>query len=1000
MSQEGVDMDEAGAIDLAAIRRRLAEERGRQFWRSLEELADTPALHALLEEESPRHAATLLETVDRRQFLKLMSASLALAGLGACTRQPTEKIVPYVKPPEEIVPGLPLFFATAMPFGGYATGLVVESHMGRPTKIEGNPDHPASLGATDAFAQASILGLYDPERSQVITSAGEIRPWSALVEALRAALEQQDAKKGAGLRLLTETVTSPTLAQQIRDLLAAYPEARWHQWEPTARDSALNGARLALDASVDVQYRFDRADVILALDADFLARGPGHLAYVRAFSAKRRVGEGRKEMNRLYVAESTPAITGAKADHRLVLKAGEIEDLAWAVAAAVTKRVKAPEGLAAHARWIEAVVRDLGQHRGASIVIAGDEQPPVVHALAHAVNQALGNVGKTVLYTDPVAAEPVDQAASLRELVAAMDAGKVEVLLILGANPAHAAPPDLRFGERLAKVPLRIHHGLYEDETALLCQWHVPEAHYLESWSDARAYDGSVSIIQPLIAPLYEGCKTAHEVLAACLGRSSKPSYDVVRDYWKAKQPGGGDFEAFWRRALHDGIVAGTALPPREAALTDGWAERAARARSARKGDGLEIVFRPDPTIHDGRFANNGWLQELPKPVTKLTWDNVAQLSPATAERLGLENGDVVELRSAERVVRAPAWVVPGQADDSVTVHLGYGRKRAGQVGNEIGFDANLLRTAAVPWIGQGLEIRKTGERFRLACTQDHFSMEGRNLIRTGTLEEFRTHPEFVHEMGHDPHDSLYAPWPYEGYAWGMAIDLNACTGCNACVIACQAENNIAVVGKDQVARGREMQWIRLDRYFAGDPAAPTLHYQPVACVHCEKAPCEVVCPVNATVHSGEGLNSMVYNRCVGTKYCSNNCPYKVRRFNFFLYSDWATETFKLQRNPDVTVRARGVMEKCSYCLQRINAGRIKTEKEGRRIQDGEVVTACQQACPAEAIVFGDINDPKSRVAQLRADPRSYGLLAELNVRPRTRYLAELKNPNPEVEKA
>ncbi|MFI5364149.1 MAG: TAT-variant-translocated molybdopterin oxidoreductase [Candidatus Binatia bacterium] len=984
-------------LDLAAIRRRLAASTGQQYWRSLEELADTPEFHRFLERELPRQAMGLLSAVDRRQFLKLMGASLALAGLSACTRQPTEKIVPYVRQPEQLVPGQPLFFATAIPFSGVASGVLVESHMGRPTKVEGNPQHPASLGATDAFAQASVLTLYDPDRSQVITHIGEIRPWSAFLAAVRTALDGQREQHGAGLRVLTETVTSPTLAQQLRELLAAFPQAQWYQYEPANRDNARTGSRLALGEYVDLQYHFDKADVVFALDADFLSCGPGHVRYVRDFNTRRRVqADQRDEMNRLYVVESTPSNTGAMADHRLPLRAGQIADFARAVAAGLGLAVQPPAGLDAHAKWIAALVRDLQQHRGASLVIAGDAQPAAVHALAHAINDALGNVGRTVEYTDPVEAKPTLHDTSLRELVTEMQAKQVAMLLILGGNPVFNAPADVPFAAALAKVPLSVHVSLYSDETSELCHWDIPEAHPLESWSDARAYDGTVSIMQPLIAPLYEG-KTVHEVLAALSEHPERSSHDIVRDYWKGRHSGD-DFEHFWRRSLHDGVVADTALPAKQVALRPDALVTSAPA--AADTHALEIIFRPDPTIFDGRFANNGWLQELPKPITRLTWDNAALISPATAERLALGNEDVVELRYGGRSLRAPIWITPGHAPDAVTVHFGYGRRRAGKVGNGAGFNAYAVRTADAPWFDSGLELRPTGERCALSSTQHHHSMEGRPLVRVGTLDEYRACPDFAREMAEEParSDTLYPDdHPYTGYAWGMAIDLNTCTGCNACVIACQSENNIAIVGKTEVGRGHEMHWIRVDRYYAGDLDNPQTYHQPVPCMHCENAPCEVVCPVGATVHSSEGLNDMVYNRCVGTKYCSNNCPYKVRRFNWFLYSDWTTESLKALRNPDVTVRSRGVMEKCTYCVQRINAGRIQAQKEDRTIRDGEVVTACQQACPAEAIVFGNINDPNSRVATLKAEPRNYALLGDLNTRPRTTYLARLRNPNPEI---
>jgi MoCo/4Fe-4S cofactor protein with predicted Tat translocation signal len=988
------------AVDLAAIRQRLASATGRHFWRSLEELAGTDEFRAYLQAEFPREAS-VFEALGRREFLRLMGASLALAGLSACTRQPDEKVVPYVRAPEPFVAGEPLFFATAMPLAGVASGVLVESHMGRPTKVEGNPDHPASLGATDVYAQASVLDLYDPDRSQVIRNVGEIRPWSAFLDAARLALEAQHESRGTGLRILTETVTSPTLAQQLHDLLANFPQAKWHQYEPLARDQARAGAVLAFDEPVHTQYHLDKADVIVALDADFLACGPGQVRYVRDFSRRRRVHDPHDTMNRLYVVESTPSVTGAKADHRLPLRSSDVERFARALAArlGVLPTAQHPADTPAIAQWIDALGKDLEQHRGTSVVIAGDAQPAVVHALAHAMNQALGNVGQTVTHTEPIDAQPVDHGQSLRELVTDMNAGAVVMLVILGGNPVFTAPADLGFADALQKVGLRIHVSPYDDETSVLCHWHIPEAHYLESWTDARAYDGTVTIIQPLIAPLYGG-KTPHEVLAAFTDRPDRSSHDVVREHWNNTfQGAAADFAHFWRDALHRGVVPGTALPPKAVQLVSGFESRVSRSNPPPKTRNLELVFRPDPTVFDGRFANNGWLQELPKAITKLTWDNAALVSPATAERLGLANEDVVELTYAGRSLRAPVWISPGHARDSVTVHLGSGRTRAGRVGTGAGFNAYALRSAATPWFGTGLELRKTGARYPLASTQHHHSMEGRELVQAGTLEEFRAHPEFARNPEHEtPRDlTLYADHPYPGYAWGMAIDLSACIGCNACVVACQAENNIAVVGKDQVGRGREMHWLRIDRYYEGDLDNPATHHQPVPCMHCENAPCELVCPVNATVHSSEGLNEMVYNRCVGTKYCSNNCPYKVRRFNFYLYSNWTVETLKMVNNPDVSVRSRGVMEKCTYCVQRLDGARIQAKKEGRTIRDGEIVTACQQACPAEAIVFGDINDPKSRVAQLKAEPRNYALLGEVNTRPRTTYLAALRNPNTDI---
>ena len=1009
MTRDANDDTKGVPVELAGVRRRLEGVRGRTYWKSLEELAGDPAIEEMLRREFPEQASLFDDPVGRRQFLTLMGASLALAGLTACTRQPEEKVVPYVKPPEDVVAGRPLFFATAVLDGGYAKGVLVESHLGRPTKIEGNPDHPASLGATDARGQASILDLYDPDRSQTLTHIGEILPWGSFLASMKSALDAQRPLQGGGIRLLTETVTSPTLAAQIKGFLAEFPGAKWHQWEPAGRDAARAGAMLAFGRPVETEYRLD-ADVVVCLDADFVSDGPANLRSIREFTSRRKLEGGQKEMSRLYAVECTPTLAGALADHRLPLKPSEVEEFTRALAAGVGVGAEASPAFgpgSPRAAWVQALAKDLQAHAGSSVVVPGEYQTPAVHALAHAINAKLGNGGKTVLYRAPVEASPVDQLASLQELAADMDRGAVSLLVTFGGNAVFTAPADLDFAARMDKVPLRVHLGLHDDETAERCHWQVPETHPLEAWSDARAVDGTVTLLQPLIAPLYPAAKSAHEMLAAFSARPERSGYDLVREYWST-QPMGADFETAWRRALHDGFVAGLpAAPSLTPAVTPGdWGRAAARPVEA----GLEIAFRPDPSVHDGRHANNGWLQELPKPLTKLTWDNAALMGPETARSLGISierdslgsHTDVVEIRLEGRSVKAPAWIVPGHAEGSLTLHLGYGRRRAGRVGTGVGFNAYTLRTSAAPsWAG-GAEARRTGERYRLACTQDHWSMEGRPVVRSASLEEYEKDPAFAQEVGEDPPRdlTLYPPHKYDGHAWGMSIDLNSCVGCNACMAACQSENNIPVVGKDQVARGREMHWIRVDRYYSGDPAKPeTLetHHQPLPCMHCENAPCEVVCPVAATVHSDEGLNDMVYNRCVGTRYCSNNCPYKVRRFNFFLYQDWDTPTFKLMRNPEVTVRSRGVMEKCTYCVQRISRARIDARNEGRPIRDGEIKTACQQACPGEAIVFGDVNDRQSRVSRLKAEPRNYALLGELNTRPRTTYLASVRNPNPEM---
>jgi len=1062
---------------------------GREYWRSVEELADSPVFEEFVRREFPHAAEEWNNPVERRTFLKIMGASLALAGLSGCVIQPPEKIVPYIKQPEEEVPGKGLFFATAFSLSGVATPVLVRSNEGRPTKVEGNPDHPSNPGstATDIFSQASILTLYDPDRSQTPMYRGETRPWTQFVAEIRGLIEKEDdgikAKRGAGLRILTETITSPSLAAQLKQILTDFPEAKWHQYEPINRDNARAGAVMAFGQDVNTTFDFSKADRILSLGADFLASSPKTLRYARDYAVKRREIEStgitvnaEPKMSRLYVVESTPTITGANADHRFSVKPSEIEIVASAIGNAPVIRTAGDIGA-----WLPAVNRDLQNHKGSSIVIAGDEQSPAVHALAHAANSFLGNVGKTVFYSEPLEANSVDQTQSLRELVADIDSGKVDLLIIIGGNPAYSAPVDLRLDKnRLDKVKLRAHLNLYNNETSEICHWHINAAHYLESWGDARAYDGAAMIVQPLIQPLYEG-KTAYEVLALFSDNYDQKPYDIVRNYWSGQRTGvrsqesgvstgsgsdrvqsagrmpairpqdagapvgaptaPTDFESWWRKCLHDGFIPNTALAPKtvsaKADLANSLSQNAG-GTPAYPGS-YEVIFRPDPSIYDGRFANNGWLQELPKPLTKITWDNVALVSPNTAKKMGClpqnhEEGqhgreaytDTIKLSLRDRTItqQLPVWVLPGQPDDVITVHLGYGRTKAGRVGTPYvtdpdgplpqgGFNAYEIRYSDSPWVGAGASVTKTGEHYVIASTQAHFLMTDptgvkRDVLRESTVDEYQREKErWLDERKHQEREnrelSLYPDFDYKdqgnGYAWGMSIDLNSCVGCNACVLACQAENNIPVVGKEQVTRSREMHWIRIDAYYKGDEnKAEGPFFQPVPCMHCENAPCEPVCPVHATVHSAEGLNDMVYNRCVGTKYCSNNCPYKVRRFNFFLYQDWDTPTYQLMRNPDVSVRSRGVMEKCTYCVQRIQAAKIQSEIEGRPVREGEIVTACQQVCPTEAIVFGNVNDPNSKVSKLKALERDYSLLGELNTRPRTTYMTALRNPNPEIK--
>jgi MoCo/4Fe-4S cofactor protein with predicted Tat translocation signal len=1041
---------------LAALRQRLAASESPEFWRSLEELSGSESFMEFLHNEFPRETSWV-KTLSRRDFLKLLAAPLALAGLSACTPQPVERIVPYAEAPEGLVPGKPLFFATAMELDGYARGLVVESHMGRPTKVEGNPQHPASLGATDVFSQASVLTLYDPDRAQVVSSRGQIRTWEAFQRELRGALEAQGGLQGAGLRLLTGAISSPTLAAQIRGLLEQHPQARWHVYEPVGTDNVRQGAQEALGDIFETTYNLDNADVILSLDSNFMFREPGSVRYMRQFASRRPPHATAETMNRLYVVESSLTITGSSADHRLAVQASQVEGIARAIAARLGAGSD-PGNTAAPAGWIDAVAADLDAHRGRCVVMAGPQQPPAVHVLAHTMNAALGNAGQTVLYTRPVLVRPEEgQGGTLADLVQDLNAGAVDILLILSDNPVFNAPADVNFAAAMEQARLSVYLGMYEDETARRANWHIPATHYLEMWSDTRAFDGTVSIVQPLIEPLYNG-HSPHELLAIFSGQTATDGYEIVRAVWQerfqtgnlsgesaqmeipptpppgeegtgeedpAAQPDPGEeegepangstgaavsgFERFWQRALHDGMIEGSALTPVNAAPLSGL--EAAPTGAPAQGE-MELVFEPDPGLWDGRFANNAWLQELPRPLTKLTWDNAALISPATAERLGVQNEQVVELHFRGRAVEAPVYILGGQPENSVTIHLGFGRRRGGNVLTNTGFNAYQIRPSEAMWFGSGLEVRPTGKRYRLATTQDHFSLEGRPLVRSATAAVYAENPAFAMEFEHGIHPSngeeeqglvpkppsMYPEHPYDDNAWGMTINLNACNGCNACVVACQSENNVPVVGKDEVLTGREMHWLRVDRYFAGnDLDNPEVYFQPVLCMHCEQAPCEPVCPVNATVHDDEGLNNMVYNRCVGTRYCSNNCPYKVRRFNFYQYSELNSEPLKMLNNPDVTVRNRGVMEKCTYCVQRISAGRIRAKIENRAIADGEVVPACAQACPTQAIVFGNLNDPNSQVVQMKQQPLNYAMLAELGTRPRTSYLAQVRNTNPQM---
>ncbi len=1021
-------------MDMAAANAKAKSGTGKKYWRSIEELAGDPHFEDLLHREFPRAASEWDESVDRRDFLKLMGASMALAGMAGCSRAPEQHIVPYVKQPDGLILGRPQQYATVMPFGGDAVGILVESHEGRPTKIEGNPDHPSSLGATDTFAQAAILDLYDPDRAKTPTYAGDIRTWARFQEEAQSLATSQKAVNGAGMRILTGTITSPVLAAQIEYLLKLFPQATWHQWEPAVSDGAREGAKLAFGRYVNTVCRMEKPNVILSLDADFMTSGPGHIRYMKDFYKRRHLTGPNDEMNRLYVVEPTPSVTGSAADHRLPLRASEIELFARAIAAKLGLGGSATFSSATE-KFAEAVAKDLQANRGTSLVVAGEQQSAEVHALAHAINAALGNAGATVYYTEPVEANPVNHAQSLHELAADIHKGKVDLLLILGGNPVYDAPRDWAFSEfeqKLKKVHTVVHLSSHYNETSEFSRWHIAETHFLETWGDARAFDGTYSVIQPLIAPLYQA-HSAFEVLAAFTDKPGVSSYEAVRERLKTVL-GAGDAEKNWRKSLNDGVVAGTAFAP--LAISAKFNPADLPAPKTHGTDELEFVFRPDPTIYDGRFANNGWLQELAKPITKITWDNAALVSPATGQKLGIgrtiasrggEHGQVrssvVDIELSNGKVTAAAWVVPGQADGVVVLPLGYGRKKAGATGTNKGFSAYAVRASTALWTATGGKITVSNDEYPIACTQFHHNVEGRKIVSSASLEEYKKNPNFAHEKDETPPNglTLYQNYEelgyYKNYKWAMAFDLTKCNGCSACVVACQSENNIPVVGKDQVMRGREMHWIRIDRYYKSgletqkddDSEIPALanpptYFHPVPCQQCENAPCEQVCPVGATVHSAEGLNDMVYNRCIGTRYCSNNCPYKVRRFNFLRFQDWETPSLKLMRNPEVTVRSRGVMEKCTYCVQRINNVRIGAEKEnggiGREIRDGEIVTACEQACPSEAIVFGNANDPNSRVSKLRAQQRNYNMMGELNARPRTTYLGAVRNLNPDLEKA
>jgi MoCo/4Fe-4S cofactor protein with predicted Tat translocation signal len=962
------------------LRERVARESGPQLWRSLEELADRPEVRRFMKAEFPDLARP--DLVDRRRLLRLMAASLALAGVAACGSSPP----PLYSRPRGVpghLRGLSLVFATTLDLGGYGHGVLVDTHDGRPIRIDGNPLHPASLGALDVFGQAEILSLYDPDRSFAPREAAVERSWAACNGFLASLKAELASSRGKGLRILAEPLASPTSRRLMDALRSTYPGAVWHEYSPILDDNRRLGAIMAFGRPADTVLDLTRADVVVSLGGDPFLEAPGHIRYAADFATRKRAGIESGARPRLTVAETTPSITGASAHDRIVLRPSEFEPFARTMLASL--RAEPVPGDGAVHPAAAAVAADLAAAGPRGLMIVGREQAPIIHALAHAINAQLGAPGQTLRYIAPVAPTPKGQVESLVELAEAVARSSVSHLLILGGNPAYDAPVDLNFAELIRRVPVSLHLSTHFDETSIACRWHVPGRHALESWGDIRAFDGTVGLSQPATTPLIEAL-TLDELLARLVLETSPDGRELVRDYWRTQWAdgfGAAGFEDLWLRALETGVVPDTAFQPLDLTLRDDWDPGPANA-SARGG--IAVTFTADPSMWDGRFANNGWLQELPKPLTKIVWGNAALMAPATAEALGFEAGDIGEIRVGDLVLRVPIWPMPGQAPETLSLQLGYGRWAAGRVGDRIGFNAYRLRLSEQPWRLDGARITKAGERHEIVSTQHQHWIEGRDIVRVMTPGDLAAPGAKDEEQ-----PSAYPESSYPAYAWSMAVDLDACIGCNACVIACQSENNIPVIGPEEAARGRIMHWLRVDRYYAGEPDNPKAYFQPVPCMHCEKAPCEVVCPVNATVHSSEGLNDMVYNRCIGTRTCSNNCPYKVRRFNWFDYSGGEPNTMPAQANPQVTIRPRGVMEKCTYCVQRISAARITARLEDRAIEDGEIKTACQQACPTRAIVFGDANDPTTLVSRLKAGPRNYALLGGLNTRPRTTYLARVE---------
>lgn len=1000
----------------------MSKDTNNTYWRSLNQLAQNEEYKNFLHREFPENGSEMNDNLSRRNFLQIMGASVALAGLAAC-RKPVQKILPFTNQPEDLVPGIPLYYATAAPFQDYVTALVVETNEGRPTKVEGNELHPSGKGASGMHDQASILDLYDMDRSRHPRLNGEKAEWSDFV----AFAGEHFADTSRRIAFISEASSSQTFTRLRNEALGKFPNAKWVTWEPFGDDNLLYGSELAFGTKLRPVYHYDRATVTVSLDNDFLLTAANSVESTRRFSESRNMESVDDTMNRLYVVENNYSVTGSMADHRLRIKSGDIALFGYALAARLAESLTGLSAFSGYSNtysqhsWVAVLAEELLKNRGTSILTAGADHSPELHAVVAAINMALGNINETVTLHALPFSLPGDNRKAFADLVREIGNGDYDTVVITGTNPSYTAPADLDFNNALRQAGTVIHLSGHYDETSKNATWHVNRAHYLEQWGDGYSYNGVQSVIQPMIRPLFGG-KSEVEFLAAVAYGEDRTGHDLVRETWSGSVSG--DFNRIWNKVLHDGMLENSGFEAVTPVMSGNFDTVVREALStAVSGDGIELVFKSDPKMFDGRWANNPWLQELPDPITKITWDNTAIMSPATAERLGFQSSafgskdePVARIEAGGSGFDIPVWILPGHADDSITVYQGYGRQSIGRVADGIGVDLYAFRTTGNMLSINNVSVSNTGRLYPIAATQDHHSMEGRPLIREASLEEYRNNPDFADDMvkvpgipeGEEHAINLFNSPDYPDYQpqWGMAIDLNTCTGCGVCTIACQAENNIPVVGKREVKRGREMHWIRIDRYFNGDTDNPKVVQQPVPCMHCEQAPCEQVCPVAATVHSEDGLNQMTYNRCIGTRYCANNCPYKVRRFNFFNYpKEFLTtgsdpEIIQMAMNPDVSIRFRGVMEKCTYCVQRISRAKIETKREtGNSIKpaDGTVKTACQQACPAGAITFGDLTDSNSVVSRTKRNNRNYLLLQELNVRPRTSYLAKIRNPNPKL---